>query len=85
MQPQSPIEQIAERVERLLLRYEEIHRTNALLTSQVEALTLECDAYKSRLSAARARINVLLDRLPVPAPDAGAAPPPTSQPTSDAP
>lgn len=85
MQPQSPIEQIADRVERLLLRYEEIHRTNALLTSQVEALTQECDSYKSRLSAARARIDALLDRLPIPAPDAGAAPTPSSKSTSDTP
>jgi hypothetical protein len=64
MQPQSPTEQIAERVERLLVRYGELQRTNALLESQVQALTLERDSFKSRLGAARARIDALLDRLP---------------------
>ncbi len=74
MQPLSPTEQIAERVERLLLRYEELQRTNALLSSQVQTLTAERDSFKSRLSAARARIDALLDRLPKQA-DADAAPP----------
>jgi FtsZ-binding cell division protein ZapB len=60
----SPIDQIAERVERLLVRHEEVQRTNALLQQQVEALTRERDGLKSRLSAARARIDALLDRLP---------------------
>ncbi len=77
MQPQSPIEQIAERVERLLVRYEELQRTNALLEGQVQALTLERDSFKSRLGAARARIDALLDRLPpANAQDAPAATPP---------
>jgi len=58
------MEQIAERVERLLVRYEELQRTNALLTQQVEALTQERDSLKSRLSAARARVDALLERLP---------------------
>ena len=58
------IDQIAERVERLLVRYGELQRTNALLTSQVEALTQERDALKSRLNTARARVDALLERLP---------------------
>ncbi|GAA4429612.1 DUF904 domain-containing protein [Acidovorax lacteus] len=58
------IDQIAERVERLLLRHAELQRTNALLTEQVTALTQERDSLKSRLSAARARIDALLERLP---------------------
>ena len=58
------IDQIAERVERLLLRYEELQRTNALLAEQVEALTHERDSLKSRLGAARARVEALLERLP---------------------
>jgi cell division protein ZapB len=58
------IEQIAERVERLLVRYEELQRTNALLSQQVEVLTNERDSLKSRLSAARARVEALLERLP---------------------
>lgn len=58
------IEQLAERVERLLLRHEELQRTNALLSEQLEALTVERDSLKSRLSAARARVDALLERLP---------------------
>jgi len=58
------VEQIAERVERLLVRYEELQRTNALLAQQVEVLTHERDSLKSRLAAARARVDALLERLP---------------------
>lgn len=58
------IDQIAERAERLLLRHEELLRTNALLTAQVQELTQERDLLKSRLSAARQRIDALIDRLP---------------------
>ena len=64
MTPATPMEQLAERVERLLLRHEELQRTNALLVAQVESLTQERDSLKSRLSAARARVDALLDRLP---------------------
>ena len=60
----SRIEQIAERVERLLVRHEEVQRTNALLQDQVEALTRERDALKSRLATARTRLDALLDQLP---------------------
>jgi uncharacterized protein (TIGR02449 family) len=58
------IDQIAERVERLLVRHEELQRTNALLAEQVQALTQERDSLKSRLNAARARVDALIDRLP---------------------
>lgn len=72
------IEQIAERVERLLVRHEELQRTNDLLAQQVQALTHERDNLKSRLLAARARVDALIDRLPTAAsalpPDAQAAP-----------
>lgn len=61
---QSKIDQIAERVERLLVRHAELQRTNTLLANQVEALTNERDSLKSRLGAARARVDALLDRLP---------------------
>ncbi len=60
----SPIDQIAERVERLLLRHEELQRTNALLLQQVQSLQAERDLMKSRLQAARSRIDALLERLP---------------------
>jgi len=48
----------------LLVRYEELMRTNALLNQQVETLTQERDSLKSRLGAARARVDALLERLP---------------------
>ncbi|CAN5220581.1 hypothetical protein BH10PSE18_BH10PSE18_41340 [soil metagenome] len=73
MSAPSPIDQIAERVERLLLRHEEVQRTNALLQEQVEALTRERDALRARLGAARSRVDALLDRLPAePTQDAAA-------------
>ena len=58
------IELITERVERLLVRYQEQQRTNALLSEQLTLLTHERDSLKSRLSAARARVDALLERLP---------------------
>ncbi len=58
------LDQIADRVERLLLRHAELQRTNQLLTQQVATLEHERDNLKSRLSAARARIDALLERLP---------------------
>ena len=64
MSNQTQIDQIAERVERLLVRHAELQRTNALLSSQVDALTHERDSLKSRLNAARARVDALLERLP---------------------
>ncbi len=64
MSKPSQVDQIAERVERLLVRYEEMRRTNALLTEQVAALTHERDSLKSRLQAARARVDALIQRLP---------------------
>ena len=69
----SRIDQIAERVERLLVRHEEVQRTNALLQDQVDALTRERDTLKSRLVAARTRLDALLDQLPAdPGQDASA-------------
>ena len=58
------IDQIANRVELLLVRYNELQQTNAALNEQVLALTQERDILKSRLFAARARIDALLARLP---------------------
>jgi chaperonin cofactor prefoldin len=60
----NPTVELVERVERLLLRYDELRRTNELLSLQVTALTSERDSLKSRLSAARARVDALLERLP---------------------
>ena len=58
------IEELADRVERLLLRHEELQRTNALLATQLAAVTHERDNLRSRLNAARGRIDGLLQRLP---------------------
>lgn len=60
----SKIEELAERVERLLVRHVELQRTNALLQQQVGTLTQERDSLRIRLGAARGRIDALLERLP---------------------
>ncbi len=64
MAPPSSLDQIAERVERLLVRYAEMQRTNALLSQQVLTLTQERDSLKSRLHTVRVRMDSLLERLP---------------------
>jgi cell division protein ZapB len=58
------LQDLADRIDRLLLRHEELERTNALLQQQLSSVSTERDSLKSRLSAARARIDALLDRLP---------------------
>ena len=60
----SLLQQITDRVERLLVRHQELQRTNDLLTQQVAQITQERDALKSRLQTARHRIDALLERLP---------------------
>ena len=63
--PYHPIlDQVAERVERLLLRHEELQRTNALLQEQLAVVAAERDSLKARLAAARHRIDALIDKLP---------------------
>jgi cell division protein ZapB len=69
----SKTQELADRVERLLLRHEELKRTNELLEQQLAALTHERDNLRSRLNAARSRIDALLERLPVDAPVGGRA------------
>ncbi|MFE8644064.1 hypothetical protein ACFX58_03150 [Sphingomonas sp. NCPPB 2930] len=64
MAPSAPLDQIAERVERLLLRHAEMQRTQQAMARQIEALTLERDALKTRLHTARHRLDALIDRLP---------------------
>ena len=54
---------LADRVERLLLRHEELKRTNALLQQELTVLRAERDSLKSRLGAARSRIDALLSKL----------------------
>ncbi|WP_373788973.1 DUF904 domain-containing protein, partial [Delftia acidovorans] len=62
MTSQTSLDHIAERVERLLVRHEELQRTDALLAEQVAALTQERDSLRSRLNAARARVDALIER-----------------------
>lgn len=62
------IEQITERVERLLARHQALQHEHLLLQQQVRQLTSERDSLQSRLRAARARIDDLIDRLPGGAP-----------------
>ncbi|QBK05338.1 cell division protein ZapB [Hylemonella gracilis] len=66
MSDPTPIEALVERVERLLVRYEELQRTNELLVDQVDELTAERDQLKQRLLAARTRVDALLERIPEP-------------------
>lgn len=60
----SQLQDLAERVERLLLRHQEMQRTQQLLDEQLAAVTQERDSLRSRLNAARGRIDALLERLP---------------------
>lgn len=57
-------EDLAERVDRLVLRHQELKRTSALISQQLVTVTNERDSLRSRLAAARARIDALLARLP---------------------
>lgn len=65
----SKLQELADRVERLLLRHQEQQRTNVLLEQQLAAVTQERDQLRSRLQAARTRIDALLERLPADARD----------------
>ncbi len=58
------LEDLADRVDRLVLRHQELKRASALTEQQLLAVTAERDSLRSRLGAARARIDALLERLP---------------------
>lgn len=58
------LDELADRIERLVLRHEELKRTNVLLEEKLAAVGNERDNLRSRLAAARARIDALLERLP---------------------
>lgn len=62
----SRLPDLAERIDRLVSRHEELVRTNALLEQQLHAATAERDSLRSRLAAARSRIDALIERLPPP-------------------
>ena len=60
----STLEDLADRIERLLTRHEELQHVNAQLAQQLTAVAAERDNLRSRLAAARARIDALIERLP---------------------
>ena len=68
------LEDLAESVDRLVVRHQELKRTSALITQQLAAVTGERDSLRSRLGAARARIDALLERLPSEGTETGSAP-----------
>lgn len=70
----SQLHDLADRVDRLLLRHEELERTNVLLQRQLEAMAAERDQLKNRLGVARTRIDELLTRLPASPAEGGTAP-----------
>jgi cell division protein ZapB len=65
------LQDLADRIERLVLRHDELKRTNVLIEQQLAAVTAERDSLRSRLAAARTRIDTLLSRLPAETHDAG--------------
>jgi len=65
---------LAERIDRLVLRHEELKRTGALMEQQLAAVSAERDSLRSRLAAARSRIDALLARLPAEVKDGEARP-----------
>ena len=62
-QPSPAIAQLHARVERLLLRHNELLRTNTLLTERLQSLEAERDQMRQRLHDATHRIDKLLARL----------------------
>ncbi len=72
----STLEDLADRVERLLLRHDELKRTNQLLEQRLAQVIAERDAVRTRLGVARTRLDALLERLP---PDETDAPPTSPQ------
>jgi uncharacterized protein (TIGR02449 family) len=64
MAVQTYFDQVSERVDRLLLRHDELQRVNLLLQQQVEALRLERDQLRQQCVSARQRVDALLAQLP---------------------
>jgi cell division protein ZapB len=67
------LDELADRIERLVLRHDELKRTNALLEEKLASVGNERDNLRSRLAAARSRIDALLERLPAGPADDGRA------------
>ena len=60
----SNLQDLAERIDRLVLRHEELKRTSTLIEQQLALVTADRDSLRSRLAAARSRVDALLARLP---------------------
>ena len=73
--PPITLQDVMERVERLLLRHHELQRTNALLQTELASANAERESLRSRLSAARSRVDALIERLPAPAVGSGSGRP----------
>ncbi len=58
------LDDLAERIDRLVLRHQELQRAHALMAQQLATVTAERDSLRSRLAAARGRIDGLIARLP---------------------
>ncbi len=58
------LQDLAERIDRLVLRHQELKRASALMEQQLATVTTERDSLRSRLAAARSRIDALIERLP---------------------
>ena len=68
----STLEDLADRIDRLLQRHDALQHEVAGLEAQLVRVGDERDSLRSRLNAARSRIDALLERLP-PESAAGAA------------
>lgn len=72
----STLQDLSDRVERLLRQHDELKRTNLLLEQQLATLIRERDLLRTRLDTARVRIDGLMQK-------AAAAPAVLSQDTRD--
>lgn len=69
MSPQFQIDQITDRVERLLARHVALQQRYAELARELQQAREERDALSQRLHTATARLDVLLEQLPLPVGD----------------
>ena len=60
----STLAPLADRVEQLLTQFAQLQHDNRMLIQEVQSLQSERDSLKSRLKAARARVDALIERLP---------------------
>ncbi|MDM7455751.1 MAG: DUF904 domain-containing protein [Tepidimonas sp.] len=57
------IEELAQRLERLLLRHQELLRTQGLLQQEVQRLAQERDRLRAQCAAARQRLDAVIARI----------------------